>query len=80
MCWLVQRGVVKKISEDSVIIEEIFTDFYGRKKSKRLFWDSVPKRRAVDEDNYFQRAVRAVFIAVFLILFPRRLKRLMQQN
>lgn len=27
-------GVVRKITEDSIIIEEVYTDYYGRKKSK----------------------------------------------
>lgn len=38
-----EGGVVKKISEDSVIIEEIFTDFYGRKKSKKTVLGLRPK-------------------------------------
>lgn len=28
-------GSVKKITEDSVIIEEVYTDYYGRKRSKQ---------------------------------------------
>ncbi len=38
-----EGGVVKKIAEDSVIIEEIFTDFYGRKKSKKTVLGLRPK-------------------------------------
>lgn len=30
-----EGGVVNKITEDSIIIEEIYTDYYGRKKPKK---------------------------------------------
>ncbi|MBI5755368.1 MAG: pilus assembly protein PilP [Nitrospirae bacterium] len=30
-----EGGVIKKITEDSVIIEEVYTDYYGRKMSKK---------------------------------------------
>lgn len=38
-----EGGVVKNISGDSVIIEEIFTDFYGIKKSKKTVLGLRPK-------------------------------------
>ncbi len=29
-----EGGVVQKITEDSIIVEEVYTDYYGKKKSK----------------------------------------------
>jgi len=30
-----EGGIVKKITEDSVVVEEIYTDYYGRKRPKK---------------------------------------------
>ncbi len=46
-----EGGVVKKISVDSVSIEEVFTDFHGRKKTKMTVLGLRSKEEAVDEDN-----------------------------
>ena len=43
-------GVVRKITAESVIIEEVFTDFHGRKKTKKTVLGLRPKEEAVDED------------------------------
>jgi type IV pilus assembly protein PilP len=29
-----EGGFVQKITEDSIIVEEVYTDYYGKKKSK----------------------------------------------
>ena len=46
-----EGGVVRKISAESVNIEEIFTDFNGRKKTKMTVLGLRSKEEAVDEDN-----------------------------
>ena len=43
-------GVVRKITAESVMIEEVFTDFHGRKKTKKTVLGLRPKEEAVDED------------------------------
>ncbi len=45
-----EGGVVRKISAESVVIEENFTDSYGRKKTKKSVLGLRPKEEAVDED------------------------------
>jgi len=46
-----EGGVVRKISAEAVTIEEIFTDFNGRKKAKMTVLGLRSKEEAVDEDN-----------------------------
>lgn len=43
-------GVVRKITAESVIIDEVFTDFNGRKKIKKSVLGLRSKEEAVDED------------------------------
>lgn len=45
-----EGGVVKNITADSVTIEEVFTDIYGKKKTKKTVLGLRPKEEAVDED------------------------------
>ena len=46
-----EGGVVRKISAEAVNIEEVFTDFNGRKKTKMTVLGLRSKEEAVDEDN-----------------------------
>ena len=46
-----EGGVVRKISAESINIEEVFTDFNGRKKTKMTVLGLRSKEEAVDEDN-----------------------------
>lgn len=46
-----EGGVVRKISPESVNIEEVFIDFNGRKKAKMTVLGLRSKEEAVDEEN-----------------------------